>query len=113
MVLQVIAMRIVNLDIDSVHEQTCKAAVKVALHEYCEKTRTWPKYIEVYQWVNDFKETFHSVKKPMVRTANIVRFPHSPEGIPEALFAKAYSPGDPPITKLLVNWHQMDKHIPL
>ena len=46
-----ICKRLVRLDMVSLHEQTVKAVAQVLLHLYCDSTKQWPTYHEIYSLV--------------------------------------------------------------
>ena len=111
-VMQVIGNRYKRLGISSLDEQTGKYAIMIVLHQYCQVTKSWPSYHMIYNWLQTFKSQFEGAKLPYA-AATVNTFPTDPGDLPSEVLRLAYEADDKPITKDLLNFHQLESHIPL
>ena len=108
-----LASRWSKLGIRSMHETTTvRSVVAIVLAAYLREKRTWPRYHEIFRWVNNFKSEIERFKKPWAFD-HIVKYPNSPMDLPGEIMAHAYDADDVPVRKEIPMFDQIVTHIPL
>ena len=111
--ISILAMRWSNLGVRSMHETTTiRNAIAIVLAAYLREKKAWPRYHEIFRWVNFFKGEMERNKKPWAFD-HIVKYPTTPLDLPPAILAVAYETGDGPVRKDVPLFDQIAGHIPL
>ena len=111
-IISVMAARAARVGIRSLHEQTVRAFVSIALSAYLQDNTAWPMYHEVFRWVNTFKTEVARFQKVWGFT-HIVKYPSSPHDLPPDIFSAAYDPDDGPVKKDVSMFDQIGSRVPL
>ena len=87
-----LALRLRQLGVVSLHEQTCKAAVSLILHTLS----SLPPYDVIHSMVMDFKGAFAASGGACKSGIYINKYPVNPSDLPVQLFKDAYGAEVPP-----------------
>ena len=103
-----LALRLRQLGVVSLHEQTCKAAVSLILHTLS----SLPDYDVIHSMVMDFKGAFAASGGACKSGIYINKYPVNPSDLPPQLFKDAYG-AEVPQPKVLEKLQVLKQHIPL
>lgn len=103
-----LALRLRQLGVVSLHEQTCKAAVSIILHTLS----SLPDYDVIHSMVMDFKGAFAASGGACKSGIYINKYPVNPSDLPVQLFKGAYG-AEVPQPKVLEKLQVLKQHIPL